>query len=390
MPTSPSSRRSPPSCVIAPGSAWRKLAQTGERRGGSYFATLFPATSPWPAPLVRDAALALEQASRQPTAVAGATWVRRRIRPSNVCAVHQLPASKEVFLGLESGEVLCYRPGAGDVFSIAQEKGPILSLGACGADEYLVVLSQAGPQRVSLAILARSAGFRMLNYQHLAIERSAWLCAHFEDQSSNVIGVYSDRSVCSYQAPDLVPRVGRLSPLDDEEPVAVIMSSPRADSGAQCLLALYPSRAKWFSQDRTLNWSAALPWTPSAGSDALTQPMLHAVWNEEDRVEIVGLDAHGGLRLTRFRPGTAATPQTFSVWPGDDQRFCAFAQVRASLQAGVTRTAVHWLRGTSSKPAAPPTPIQTTEPVAAFALPATDELLIVEADCSLTRVPIRG
>src|SRR5205823_6561511 len=90
----------------------RKAAQHGARRGGNVLSTLFPAESPWPVPLVNDAAHALRQPTRR--AAADTTRVWRRIRNSTVRAVYQMPVSKEVFLGLENGEVVRYGP-AGEV-----------------------------------------------------------------------------------------------------------------------------------------------------------------------------------------------------------------------------------------------------------------------------------
>src|SRR5438270_12229637 len=132
----------------------RKAAQLGERRGGNVLQALFPAESPWPAPLVNDAAHALRQVTRR--SATGLTHVLRRIRSSTVRAVYQMPVSKEVFLGLQSGEVVCYRPGGSEVVTVAQEAGPILSIGAYGADEYLAVLCRTGPYDETLSLLSQS------------------------------------------------------------------------------------------------------------------------------------------------------------------------------------------------------------------------------------------
>lgn len=367
----------------------RKAAQHADRRGSNVLSALFPAESPWPAPLVNDAAYALRQTPRRPAA--SPTQVLRRIRNSTVRAVYQMPAGKEVFLGLESGEVVCYRPGGSEVITVAQEQGPIVSIGSYGDDEYLALLS-AVADGANLAMLSRSAGYRMLTCQRLAIDGRSRLCTCVEDISSSWIVVYWGHGFCRYRVPDLVPHGSPWLVLS-EHALAVIQVNPVSGSvspvsGAPrglCIFPIYPSRVELLEEGQTTNWHAALPWTP-AQSDALAHPMLHAVWNNGDLLEILGIDTNGALRLSRIRPETSDTPKTISAWPPDGERFLAFARVHGDHLAGVTRKAVHWLGGAIL----PPTPIQATNPVAAFVLPTTNELLVVEGDCTLTRVPIPG
>jgi tetratricopeptide (TPR) repeat protein len=367
----------------------RKLVQGSERGGGNYLATLFPAESPGPAPLVRDAEHAMRHAGRERACPRGARGTQRRVRQSTVRAVCQLPVCKDVFLGLESGEVVVYRPDTGDVTNVTEAQGPIRSLVACGSDDHLAVLSRVGSHRVCLAILSRSSGYRMQTCQHLAIEGATWLCTLFENEPSNVVGVYAGGMYCVYRVPDLVPQ-GPGHHLANDDPAALLLGPvPNSPRGAW-VLAFYPSRVEWYINQNTPAWSVALPWTPSGGDRALTHPWIQAIWNGDAPLEIMGLDAHGGLRQSLVHLGAAATPKTISAWPGDDEPFQAFARVRTGLWAGVTRKEVHWLRGNTAKPAAPPTPIRVASPVAAFALPETNELLVVEADTTLLRVPVRG
>ena len=359
----------------------RKAAQLRDRRGANVVAALFPAESPWPAPLVNDAAHAL----RPPThrAAAGAAQVLRRVRNSTVRAVYQMPVSKEVFLGLENGEVVCYRPGGSDAITVAQEKGPILSIGAYGADQYLALLTDIGGGRARLSMLSRAAGFRMLTFQELTVGARPWLCTHVADQASNVIGVHWAEFFCLMRAPDLVP-LQPLTRLAEEHVLAVIMVN--AVSGLPpkpVLFPLYPSRVEWFQESDTTKWLAPMPWTLGP-SGALAHPIVHAAWNGGDPLEIAGIDLNGILRLSRIRPGTTDAPTTISARPPVGEQFVAFARMHGDYLAGVTRKGVHWVGGAVR----PPTPIRVGDPVAAFVLPAANELLIVEADCTLTRVPV--
>jgi tetratricopeptide (TPR) repeat protein len=362
----------------------RKAVQVGRARHSNVLATLFPAGSPWPLPLVHDAEHALRLPSRRPSPSAAHTL--RRIRNSNVRAVHQMPVSKEVFLGLQNGEVLCYRPGTGEILTIGHEPGPILSIGSYGADKYLAVVSAVAEQEYRLSMFALAPRFRLLTSQQRTTDGPVWLCTQVADHSSYTVVVYSGRGFCAYSAPDLVPQ-GAWQSLGPEDAIAVVMASPVSGSPRGLwIFPIYPSRLEWYQEGETNNWHAPLPWTPAQSDDGLAHPMVHAAWNSGDPLEIAALDTNGALRLSRIRAGTSDTPKTISAWPARGERFEAFARIHGDCLAGVTRKAVHWLQGAAGQLL--PTPVRLAHPVAAFVLPATNELLVIEAECSLVRVPI--
>jgi hypothetical protein len=319
--------------------------------------------------------------------------VLRRVRPSIVRAVYQLPASKDVFLGLENGEVLCYRPGASEVVTIAHEKGPILSLGSYGTDDYMTILSQAGPHRACLSIVSRSVGFRMLNYQHIVSDGPTWLCTHVEDRSSHLIGVCTSGRFHLYRGPELVMAQAAMD-LENggDVPHAAVMGPSDFSPRRAWLVALYPGRADYSPETplQAVHAMIPLPWTPSrSGDSSLTHPLVQAVWNDGGPLEVLGLDVHGAIRLSRLWMKTTMDPQTVGVWPEQGERFQAFARIRGNFLAGISRKHIYWMRDGSAAQAGPRTSIGLANPVATFVLPASGELLIVEADCTLLRVPIR-
>jgi hypothetical protein len=293
-------------------------------------------------------------------------------------------------LGLENGEVICYRPGSGEVVTIAKEHGPILSLGSHCSDEYIAILSQAGPRRVCLSILARSNGYPMLNYQDIDTEGPAWLCGGFEDRSTRLAGVCVERAFQLYRVPELIA-AGSIHSSDPEAiPVGAVIGPTEGSSRGGGLLVFYPGWAEWFPRATSEgSIKFAMPWAPACdGEDELAQPPLHAVWGNADPLEITGLASTGSIRTSRLRPGAAMPVEATIAWTGGDERFWAFTRIRADLLAGVSGKGVHWLRGGSAGRAAPMTPLRCARPVAAFTLPVAGEVLIVGADCTLTRVPI--
>ncbi len=363
----------------------RPLRHVGPGRAAAAVSALFPVGSPWPAPLVRDAAHALRQTVGRVAAPPRRVHVRRRTGPSIVRAAHQLPVSKEVFLGLENGEVLCYRPELGGTAVVAADLGPVRSIGSFGTDDALVVLSQAGPERLRLTLLSRANGFRVGNHQEIDSTAPAWLCTHVADRQGDLVGVCYGTSIWVYRVPDLVAHTTLM--LDGDRPAAAVMGPVSGSPRQAWLLAFYPSRAVYVRDVATpaQSWFG-LPWTPVADDGALAHPLLHAAWNDGDPLEVIGVGATGGAHRTRLRPDSTAAPESYGSWPGRGERFCACARIRTDRLAAVTRQAVHWLH-TAHAVATTPTPHELSWPVAAFALPATGELLVIDADGSLSRVP---
>jgi tetratricopeptide (TPR) repeat protein len=366
----------------------RKAVQVGgDRQGAKLALTLFPPESAWPAPVVFDADRALRRGRIEAPVTPKQPWLIRRVRPSTVRAAFQIPSSKEVFLGLENGEVLCFDPPSGQIATIALEKGPILSIGSYGFDDYLAVISGGGNRRVHLSILSRTTGFHLHTSTDLPGDRDdARLCRRVEDDSTDVIGVYSGRQYGIYRVPDLVPQ-RPWGTFSDDEVVAAIMGPNARVPSASWLLAIYPDRVEWHLYAPPGATTTPLPWCPGVGG-TLAHPQIQAAWNAGDPLEILGLEANGNLHLTELRPSSTLAPRTVSARA--DATFRTFARIRGSLVAGVTRTAIHWLRGPLLNSSGRPTPIQLTNPVAAFVLPAANELLLVDADCSLTREPIQS
>jgi hypothetical protein len=106
-------------------------------------------------------------------------------------------------------------------------------------------------------------------------------------------------------------------------------------------------------------------------------------------MEVVGVDADGGLHVSRIWPSSTVPPETISAWPAEGDRYRAVARRHGThLLAGVAHRGIHWLRGKPSNQPVSATPLTLENPVAAFAMPASGELLIVEGDVSLVRVPI--
>src|SRR5205814_1669148 len=102
-------------------------------------------------------------------------------------------------------------------------------------------------------------------------------------------------------------------------------------------------------------------------------------------LEITGLDRHGAIYRTtlRFQEDHVDLAR-FNPVGSDGYR--AFACVRGDLIAGVHVNGIDWWTPGRVRPVQ--TKLTLKNPVAALALPEAHELLIVESDGNLTRVPV--
>jgi hypothetical protein len=132
--------------------------------------------------------------------------------------------------------------------------------------------------------------------------------------------------------------------------------------------------------------AASLGWTPSLNDgNTLNQVPLHAVMLGSGVLQLTGLDAHGSIYRSylRLEDGQA---DTVSYHPIGSERYRAFACVRTDLTAGIHTKGIDWWTPSRVRPGQ--TKLTLKNPVAAFPLPDARELLIVEANGLLTRVPV--
>lgn len=135
----------------------RKMQEhaSSQRQRDRFVSTFFPADSPWPAPLVRDAQFAFRE-DHFPRLHSRELRSLVRLGNSTVRAVCYMPSAGDVFVGLENGEILGYNLISGKPMTVVKEDGPILGLLADPTEEYLIGLVDQS----TLIIARRSAQFR--------------------------------------------------------------------------------------------------------------------------------------------------------------------------------------------------------------------------------------
>src|SRR5262249_333075 len=129
----------------------------------------------------------------------------------------------------------------------------------------------------------------------------------------------------------------------------------------------------------------SMSWTPAVGSSTLLQAPLRGVMLQPGVLEVAGLDGRGSLQRTtlHLKDGTSSATTLHLIRP---DRYPPFACIRTGLMAGVPSQGIDWWAPTRVRPAQ--TRLALGNPVAAFPLPETLELLVISSDGLLTRVPV--
>jgi hypothetical protein len=307
---------------------------------------------------------------------------------SRVTAVGQLPVGNQIFLGFENGEVISFHPASGGIHVLARESGPILSLVVDASKTYLVILSQMAPDKVCLRVISRELGFRMIDYYWLTVIEPARLAACALSCMTDFAVLCHGNSYRLFALPNLV---GASSiPYGPSEEVPEIVIHGRLDAKNLWMLAIYDRRAELLTGHpprRTVQSYTYTPlWVPGVNQEStLAQVPLHAVLLDTGNLELAGIDSNGSLQRSMLSFKNISI-KTTSFHPVGAERYRAFACVRSELMAGVHAHGVDWWTPSRVRPVQTKVPLNN--PIAAFPLPETRELLIIGAEGWLTRVPV--
>lgn len=337
----------------------------------------------WPVPLVGDAQHALNDASRRPLP-ARPTYQSVQLRHGDVTAVCQMPPGNEVFIGFASGDVVLFEPARHAVHPVTRETGAILSMVAAIAagKSHVVILSQAGADRVCLRALGRDIGFRSCAYHHELVA-SARLAQPALNNLGNVALLYHGNACRYFALPNLVSsETSELCQFEDNL-LAVVHGQP---AGAQPVRWVLPIVNDQLFTDRHAVKPISIGWRLDCHDDStLAQLPLHAILPDHQTLELTGLGTHGILCHSTLRLAKLDV-ETIRFHATGKEGYRAFARVRSDLFAGITTQGIDWW--TPGRIRAAQTKLPFKNPVAAFPLPAARELLVVDADGLLTRVPI--
>jgi tetratricopeptide (TPR) repeat protein len=378
-----------------------KLRQHTGAGAAAAVSTLLGTSAAWAPAVVSDARHAVPEPARRPVVASpsprGFTTTTIRARTARVTAVCQAPDSGDLFLGFESGEVVCYRPASGAVHRVADERSCVLSLAADEGGELVTVLGSKGPGAGTLCSYHRAVGYRLTASRAVPLEEGAWLCPLIvADSAGALLGLWAGEGFRLLRAASLLP-LGSSTLREQDGPPEAGLLRPTADErdGGPGLLVLGDRCATYYGdggmcRDGKPRARQSLGWRPRLREGStLRQPPLAWLWAGPAELELAAPDPDGrGVHSSgvRFQEGRFVThARWYAACPAP---VLAVQLIRPGLLAALTAEEVRWLR-LGSHDLTPAGAVQVSLPhaVACFPHHTGRELIVVCAEGTLARVP---
>jgi hypothetical protein len=352
----------------------------------------------FPPSVVSDARFALHRPGQRPRPPAsrpvGHARVTVRARVQQVTAVCQAAHSGEVFLGFESGEVVCFRPATGELSTVTSERGAVLALAATADGDAVAVVSSLVGEGCVLKSFVKRLTFAATGVQCFGDWDGADLCRNLRGDAANYIaGFLSGEVLHFFHGPALVP-LDHCDLADTNffpEAILLLHSATPTPAG-MALLA--------FSGPELVCLAApahGLPGTPSFGGGwrlgvpnggSLTRPAVSWLEKGSGGIELAGIDRDGNLYASDVRFADEKIAGASTLARAGDVPFRAAAVLRPGVVAGVTGNGVHWLRrGSGGLRPAGSIDVALPSAVASFRHPRGNELIVVCGDGTVVRVP---
>ena len=358
-----------------------ELGDADVRRGASP-GLFFPPDAPWSAPLVRDAEFALKH-RKKIAVVASEPKLIAEFGPSTVRAVCWMPVSSTLFLGFENGEVIRHSPISGESVTLTKLPMSIHGLVADRDENKLMVLAST-PNMGHVLLASRSRQFRIEGYLQTRVDSPAILCARVENQDSPYFAFLHGEQVTLFCL-DNSSGTRVFVPVSGMRPRAGIVGA--TIKGTPWFLLFFDDGARIFFDDFKAGFKFGvddLPANPSRNT--LNQPPLQAFhasdqiitvrWVGKDgRVYELDIEPHRGSEIAdNFSGAWCDTMKRPSLGIFDG----AFDRDRSAKRESIwDLIGDEWHADQS-----------LFNPVAIFFL-TTNRVLIVNANGSLTRVPVQ-
>lgn len=336
----------------------------------------FGGDSPWPAPLVRDGQFAFLALGE--TAPAQTSDRRVRLGNSTVRASCYLPSAGEIFLGFENGEVLGYALASGATYNLGKQSGPILGLMADASEEYLICLCQSGQAGARSLVGARALDFALESRDayRMPFDARPRLLVNVANRSMPYYGVQHGPHLHFHRMDN--PSWSFFHQVRCESPLVAGMIGPVPDPDMHFWCLLFFEGVAWFypslvENQRRIELELGCPAMPSRST--LAQPPLQGWMKNSIALDVTWTDESG-------------TPLSVNLRFNERTVQAVFSETAASPAsvAGVNLQEFAFLGPDPKLKSKLRTTREFCNPVAAYPISSTGELLIVDADGTLTRV----
>jgi tetratricopeptide (TPR) repeat protein len=390
-----------------------KLRQRAEVevRPGNLITTLLGQSSAWIPAVVSDADFAVRAAMKLPRPSESVDKVQRtleRIQAGKglVTAVCHAPETGSVFVGFETGEIVCFRPKRDEVIHFpVSTSSPVTSLATDAGGDYVVALREDVHTPTNLTSYARSgaSGYRVEGQAVFNAGRF-WLTPFLAGRphwSNHYILACLEGDRISFLRGLLLTHAGSLVGPGEGFAFHGGLVLPSFHHPARLAILLFGSNHVWYGEDliedrhhwTPVRWyDTGLSWTPARQEDtSLKGPPWSWLITDQEHLELAGLAAHGIVYWSKLHVGPDDLKVVATNVSVRAEGYLAACLVRPGFVAGVSRAHVDWLRSGGknfSLAAGAPTRIPLPTALACFPSHATNELIVICRDGAIVRIPI--
>jgi tetratricopeptide (TPR) repeat protein len=379
--------------VALAGKLRQRAAEGGS--GAAAVSLLLGQSGRWPAALVRDADAAL----RGPPRPRKAAVTRIPTRPGRVSAVAAAAETGVLYLGFASGDVVCFDLRTGAQVVLPHGPGAVTALATDSSGRRVLVVRARDEEMGHLSGHTVQAGAVQPGaWRPLLLEGEARLTP-IHDDGEGLVGLWNGATLRLLSGPDFLPIVDVSALLEfdlSDFRAGFLLPSPGrcrlalVAGGRLALFAVKFVRETGFGQPVCVPCGdVEMPWRPGMPAGcSLEAPPLSWGLTGPRVLELAGASPEGLLFWSAAHLSTAGqVGDCESAFSGDDH-YRAAALLGPGAVAGVTRSAVHWLRGGARLRVRGTSSAELGDAVACFASPTTAELLVVGATGDVVRVPL--
>lgn len=372
-----------------------KLRQTAalESRPGDTVASYLGTSGVWAAPVVSDAHYAFRAAVKDSAKDLTLRATKGpRLGNGTVTAIASAPASGDLFVAFDSGDLVCFRPALNETRFVKAGWNPleVVSLAVDPQGDFLLTLQvEDGAAQLSGYVRRPNGSFAL--QQHTSYTSpAAWLCPLLLRANGIVrVGVFGGGDLCILDWPSLAT-LGPLDTWGNEAGFGALLIPGfgiRADSIR--VLHWYSGSASFYDLPNRQGQNVTIGWNLGKLRESPAQSIPLAWLQAGNTLELAGINDDGALHWSRLTQAADKLEETARCTATPDEGYRAAAIVRPGLVAGVTRTGVNWLRGGQRFLQVAQNPVETgSRVIAAFASLPTQELLLVCADGLIERLAV--
>jgi tetratricopeptide (TPR) repeat protein len=357
---------------------------------GQMVSNMLPASASWSAAQRSDAEHAVKVATKGiyklKEELPPANSIRIKARTQVVTAVAWCTSSSELFLGFESGEVICFRPMGGEMQHVDDCPGQSpYGLVICDAGRDVIALRKFADKEVPMYAgpffmgrIARKSpyDFQQAGRCSLNVDGDPWFCQHVDLAQTYLVSVGSAvqrRSLGHH-------RIEEITYPDWKPAAGVYLPNNKLFLFGDNSIASYKEKARY---------TLPIGWGPSLTDSTLKHCMIAFNEPRQQRIDFAGIDYKGYLHVSELVVADAGVNIAHVTHHcSGNSGHCAVCFLRPGIVAAVTHDRIHWFRiGADGLTVLKNTPSPFVNPVACFPLSSTKELLVVCSDGTVGRVP---